>query len=62
MFDDKTKQQIIEFIKTKKFFTAKRVSKELNIEPRLVGRVFIKMGEEGLVQRWNKKQWTWVET
>ncbi len=57
MLDGKTKQQISELTKTKKFFTAKKVSKELNIDPRLVGRVFIKMGEGGLVQRGNKRSW-----
>ncbi len=62
MLDEKTKQQIMDIIRSKKFFTTKRVARQLDIEPRLVGRVFIKMGEEGLVQRWNKRQWTWVET
>ncbi len=62
MIDENIKQQIIDFIKTKKFFTTKRVSKEFNIGPRLVARIFIEMEKEGLLKRWSKRQWTWMET
>ncbi len=62
MLDENIKQQIMDIIRNKKFFSAKRVSKELNIDPRLVSRFFIGMEKEGLIKRWSKRQWTWVET
>ncbi len=62
MVDEKTKQKIIENVETKKIFNAKRVARQLNIYPRLVSRVFLEMEEEGLIKRWNKKQWTWEKT
>ncbi len=62
MVDEKTKQQIIDNVKSKNFFNTKRVARQLNIGPRLVGRVFIEMEKEGLLKRWNKRQWTWVKT
>ncbi len=60
MVDKKTKKQVMERVKARKFFTTKMVAKELNIEPRLIGRLFIEMSEDGLIKRWSKRQWTWV--
>ncbi len=62
MVDEKIKQQIIDTVKARKFFTTKRVGRQLNLEPRLVGRVFLEMEKEGLIKRWSKKQWKWVKT
>ncbi len=62
MVDEKTKQQIMDIIRSKNFFTAKRVSKEINIDPRSVSRFFIGMEKEGLLKRWSKRQWTWAES
>ncbi len=62
MVDENIKQQIIDNVKTKNFFNTKRVARQLNIEPRLVARVYNEMSEEGLIKRWNKRQWTWVKT
>jgi len=61
MVDEKAKQQIIGSIKSKNFFNTKRVARQLNLESRLVGRVFIEMEKEGLIKRWNRKNWTRVE-
>ncbi len=62
MVDEETKQQIIDSIKTKKFFRTKKIAKELNMSSHLIGRVFIEMEKEGLIKRWNKRQWNWAET
>ncbi len=59
MVDEKIKQQIIDSAKSKNFFNTKRVARQLNIEPRLVGRFFTEMEKEGLIKRWNRRQWTW---
>ncbi len=62
MVDEKTKQQIIDSAQSKNFFNSKRVARQANLDPRLVGRVFIEMEKEGLIKRYNRRQWTWVKT
>ena len=62
MVDEETKQKIKESIKGRKFFTSKKVSKELNVSSHLIGRYFLEMEKEGLIKRWSKKQWTWEES
>ena len=62
MADEKTKQQILDIINDRKYFRSKKVAKELNISSYMVSQVFRGMEKEGLIERWNTKQWTWVET
>ncbi len=62
MVDEKIKQQIIDSAKSKNFFNTKRVARQVNLDPRLVGRVFLEMEKEGLIKRWNRRQWTWEKT
>ena len=62
MVDEKIKQQIRDNIKAKNFFNTKRVARQLNIEPRLVGRFFLEMEKEGLIKRYNRRQWRWEKT
>ncbi len=62
MVDEKIKQQVLDTIKARKFFTTKRVGKELDISSHLIGRIFLELEKEGLIKRWSKKQWTWEKT
>ena len=62
MVDEEIKQQVIDVIKDRKFFKSKRVARELNISAHIVGRVLKGIEGEGLIEKWNGKQWTWVET
>lgn len=59
MVDEKIKQQVMDNAKSKNFFNTKRVARQLNLEPRLVCRVFVEMEKEGLIRRYNRRQWTW---
>lgn len=61
MVDENTKQQVVEIIQDRKYFTSKTVAKKLNISSHMVGRVLMGMEKEGLIERYSKRQWIWVE-
>ena len=62
MVDEKTKQKILDRIKARQIFSAKTVARELNLSSHKVSHVFSMMKKEGLIKRWNRKQWIWEET
>ncbi|MCX6665132.1 MAG: hypothetical protein NT038_03590 [Euryarchaeota archaeon] len=61
MVDDEIKKSVCDFISSKKFFTTRRISRDLNIPVHTVSTILRVLNAEGRIEVYNRRTWKTIK-